>query len=79
MFTHSCGKVIELEYKLKSYQSDLIGLTEVRWTSGDSHSGHELQLKHGVALILRYIGYILSCTPMNINIVCTNQKSSMRN
>lgn len=33
MFTHSCGKVIELEYKLKSYQSDLIGLTEVRWTS----------------------------------------------
>lgn len=30
---YSCGKVIELEYKLKSYQWDLIGLTEVRWNS----------------------------------------------
>ena len=71
------GRIQELTHKLKHYQWDTIGLSEVRWTASgetpteDGHniwfSGEEKKHQHGVAFIVRkeITGSVISYTPIS--------------
>ncbi|XP_076438257.1 uncharacterized protein LOC143277357 [Babylonia areolata] len=78
---YACGKLHELTHELKRYRWDVIGLSEVRWTSfgetttDDGHkiwfSGEEKKHEYGVAFIVRkeIAGSVISCTPVSIRLI----------